>query len=263
MEKESRVDILQQFRIACMKPSLYKKLLDNKYRKWLFLPILIVMLVLIENIIPFAGWDASVGGLRNFVENRIPEFTLSAEGLKMESPVFIEREGVMRIVVDSDVAKYKKDDLESDYMEEILVSQSNLLLKNGKVLQEFSFSSLGSGVLTNKTITEMLPLIRFMLGVYAVILAVIKAVQYMFWTLCFAMICRSSVRSPQGDMVTFKEAFALSFYAKTLPAIACSINVCLGYKIDSMFAIMASVFLTMMFMYRAEFAILKERQLIN
>lgn len=264
MEKESKVGLLEQFKIACINPSLYKKLLDNRFsRKWLFLLILILMLVFIENVIPFAGWDASVGGLKNFVENRIPEFRLSSDGLDIKSPIIIEGDGSVRIIVDSGVEKYQKDDLKEDYVVEILASKRNVLIKNGEILQEMSFSTLGDQIFDQNTLIKALPFFRFVLVIYTVIMAVIKVVEYLFWTLCFAAICQSAVRSPQGDMVTFGEAFELSFYAKTLPAILCSINVCLGYQISSTIMLIISVFMTMLYLYRAEFVILKDRKLIN
>lgn len=264
MEKENRIGFLEQFKIACIKPSLYKKLLDIKSgRKWIYLLILILSLVFVEEGIPFAGWDVSVGGLKNFVENRIPEFTLNSSGLKMEAPIVIEGDNSSRIIVDSGVKQYKKGDLEEDYTMEILASESNVLIKNGQVVQEILFSSLGDRVMDQNTLVELLPFFRFMLFIYALVTIVTKTVVYLFWTLCFGLICRSAVRSPEGDMVTIGEAMELSFYAKTLPALLSSINVCLGYLINGMTMTMISIFLTMIYLYRAEFAVLKDRRLIN
>ena len=77
MQQESKIGFLWQYVIACIHPSQYKELIKKKKGAFVgYVAVLVMFLVLIENVIPFAAWTASVGGLENLVLNRIPKFTL-------------------------------------------------------------------------------------------------------------------------------------------------------------------------------------------
>ena len=60
--------------IACIHPSQYKELIKKKKGAFVgYVAVLVMFLVLIENVIPFAAWTASVGGLENLVFKPYPE----------------------------------------------------------------------------------------------------------------------------------------------------------------------------------------------
>ena len=72
----------------CLHPSQYKELIKKKKGAFVgYVAVLVMFLVLIENVIPFAAWTASVGGLENLVLNRIPKFTLEKGYFQSESPI--------------------------------------------------------------------------------------------------------------------------------------------------------------------------------
>ena len=97
MQQESKIGFLWQYVIACIHPSQYKELIKKKKGAFVgYVAVLVMFLVLIENVIPFAAWTASVGGLENLVLNRIPKFTLEKGYFQSESPIDFTIGGVVR-----------------------------------------------------------------------------------------------------------------------------------------------------------------------
>ena len=225
MQQESKIGFLWQYVIACIHPSQYKELIKKKKGAFVgYVAVLVMFLVLIENVIPFAAWTASVGGLENLVLNRIPKFTLEKGYFQSESPIDFTIGGVVHIKADSSVEEFKESDFKSDYVQELLV--------------------------------EMLPAFYMFLVFYLVVLLITKAVQYLLVALAFALICRGSVRTTEGKIVSMAESFYIAVYARTLAAVIGSANIALGYMIDSFVLMIVTVFITMGFIMRGEISVL-------
>ena len=90
---------------------------------------------------------------------------------------------------------------------------------------------------------------------YLVVLLITKAVQYLLVALAFALICRGSVRTTEGKIVSMAESFYIAVYARTLAVIG-SANIALGYMIDSFVLMIVTVFITMGFIMRGEISVL-------
>ena len=59
MQQESKIGFLWQYVIACIHPSQYKELIKKKKGAFVgYVAVLVMFLVLIENVIPFAAWTA-------------------------------------------------------------------------------------------------------------------------------------------------------------------------------------------------------------
>ena len=84
------------------------------------------------------------------------------------------------------------------------------------------------------------------------VLLITKAVQYLLVALAFALICRGSVRTTEGKIVSMAESFYIAVYARTLAAVIGSANIALGYMIDSFVLMIVTVFITMGFIMRGE-----------
>ena len=73
MQQESKIGFLWQYVIACIHPSQYKELIKKKKGAFVgYVAVLVMFLVLIENVIPFAAWTASVLPLHGAY--KIPSF---------------------------------------------------------------------------------------------------------------------------------------------------------------------------------------------
>ena len=98
----------------------------------------------------------------------------------------------------------------------------------------------------------MLPAFYMFLVFYLVVLLITKAVQYLLVALAFALICRGSVRTTEGKIVSMAESFYIAVYA----AVIGSANIALGYMIDSFVLMIVTVFITMGFIMRGEISVL-------
>ena len=110
--------------------------------------------------------------------------------------------------------------------------------------------------MNNKGLAEMLPAFYMFLVFYLVVLLITKAVQYLLVALAFALICRGSVRTTEGKIVSMAESFYIAVYARTLAAVIGSANIALGYMIDSFVLMIVTVFITMGFIMRGEISVL-------
>ncbi|MBQ9155297.1 MAG: DUF1189 family protein [Eubacterium sp.] len=258
MQQEIKTGGLERFFIACFRPGRYEELLKARTARHVIYVCLIVLLqVLIETVIPFSAWDLSVGGLNHLITDRLPAFTIENGSMEIEQPIEVELMGVIRFKADSGVDSYSRDDLSADYQEEILCSKGNLLLKmNGRVM-DIPVTELSSGRIDNKSLAEALPVLRIFLGIYLISTFFVKIGVYMLAAIFFAILCRAAIRTPDGKFVTLKGTLVIAIYAKTLFTLLGSVNICLGAPIAQTLVLIAGTFGTMLFIDRAEAAVLK------
>ena len=260
MEQESKIGFLWQYVIACIHPSQYKELIKKKKGAFAgYVCVLVMFLVLIENVIPFAAWNASVGGVENLFLNRLPKFSLENGQFQSESPIAFTIGGVINIKADSAVDEFKTSDLNADYVQELLIGKKNILIKTPSGKQAIVLSQFKNWKLNNKGLVEMLPAFYMFLFFYLIVLLITKAIQYLLVALVFALICRGSVRTAEGKVVSMAESFYIAVYARTLGAVIGSVNAALGYAMDSMILTIVTVFVTMGFIMRGEISVLEPK----
>ena len=258
MSQENQTVFFRQYFIACFQPGKYKLLLEKKTGSHvLYLGLLLLFLLVVDTLIPFGAWTASVGGFRNLFMNRIPEFTLDNGTLTMESPLSFEIGSSIRVEINSGVEKFTQEDFDEEYLQEILVSKTNVLIRTGETGSELSLSALSGLYLDNQVLTAAIPAIMVMLLFYFIMIFISKAVQYLIVSLVYGLICRVGVRSPEGETLSIKDSFLIAVYAKTLFAIIGSVNASLGYIISSFWVSMISIVFVMSYMFKAEVSVLK------
>ena len=260
MVEEKQVGFWQRYFIACFRPSRYTELFSKKKGVHVgYLLLLMVFLFFIEGIIPFAAWDITVGGYRNLVLNRVPEFTIQDGVMKMDNPMEFTIGQATRVCVSSDVEKYKADDFDNKYSEEILVSSTNILFKAAGRMTEVSMDSFKGRTINNETLASASPLFHVMVGIYFIVSFLTCAARYLIQAGFFAILCRVGVRTEDGRTVSFKQVFLIALYARTLFAVLESINICLGYLVSDFLLIFLSAMVTMSYIYRAQAELLKPR----
>lgn len=258
MNQENHTGFFQQYFIACFQPGKYKQLLDKKTGSRVgYVILLMILLLVIDTIIPFGAWTASVGGFRNLFLNRIPAFVLEDGTFQMESPISFDIGGAIRVEMNSDVEKYTEDDFDEKYPEEILISRTNILIRAGNQGSEIHLSSVGDFYLDNQGLTAAIPAVCLLLLFYFIVTFLSKAVQYLMAGLIYGLICRVGVRSPEGRTLTIKESFWIAVYAQTLFAIISSVNASLGYIVDSFWVSVISIMIIMSYIFKAEVSVLK------
>lgn len=257
MEQQKSAGSLERLYIACFKPSGYKELLDDsKWRHVLYVAIIAFLLIVIEGILPFAAWDVSVGGLKGMIINRLPAFTVEGGKMVIEQPVEFDILGIVHFKADSSVDKYSKEDLDDKYQEEFLFSSSNMLVGMGDRVMDVSMSELGEEKLDNQGLAQAVPYFRMLVIMYFFSTYVIKVAEYMISALFFAVLCRAIIRTPDGKFVHFKGSLVIAIYAKTLFSILHSVHTCIGRPLGETMALIIGTCGTVMYMYRAEAAVL-------
>ena len=256
--QEEKTGFLEQYYIACSRPSQYHKTLMKNSRSALvkYLVVLCLFLTFLDTVIPFAAWDVSVGGMKNLILRGIPSFSLKDGVFQSEEPLDFTLGNSTHIKVDSKEKEFTSQDIDSDYIQEFLISRTNILVSADYSVREIKLSDMKSFTLDNQSLVDFLPFIRATIGLTMLITVLVKIVEYLFVAAFFALFCRGSVRNDEGKMVSMKEAFVIAIYAKTLFAIINSIDAALGGILPATLLIIANVFVTMMYISRAEMKIL-------
>ena len=258
MSQENQTGFFRRYFIACFQPGKYKLLLEKKTGSHVvYFLLLLAFLLVVDTLIPFGAWTASVGGFRNLFLNRLPAFTLQDGTFESESPVSLEISGVLRVELNAEVEKYTEEDFNEEYQEEILVSRTNLLIRAGGQASELPLSALGDFYLDNQMLTAAIPALMIMLFFYFVITFLSKAVHYVVTSLIYGLICRVGVRSPEGRTLTIKESLLIAMYAQTLFSVIGSVNASLGYPVSSFWVSVISIMIIMSYIFKAEVSVLK------
>ena len=252
MEEQLKYGFFDQFPISFFRPSKYKFLLSLKRRHRVGFIILISLLCFaMETLIPFLAWDMSVGGIENVVKNGIPEFTLENGVLKMDEPIELQMSGSLLVKADSGVEVYREKDLDGNYPSIILISKTNILLKNENMVYEIQFSKV-NGTFNKESLLVFLPVAR-VIAVLSFIMAWIgKVIGYLISALFFAFICRTMARDTEGNPVDFRTAFTFAVYARAPFILISALNTALGNLGSSLWFLLIGVFLTMQYMLIAE-----------
>lgn len=253
MEEKIRYNFWDQIPIAFFKPQAYKCFLPIK-KKFLagFVLFVVALSFLLEYGIPFAAWDVSVGGIENLITNGIPKFTLEGGVLNMESPMDINMNGVIHIAVNTDKENYSQKDMKEEYVEEILLSKNNMLIKHTSMVSEVKFADHQDFKMDNASLLELVPFIKGSFLFTGIFIFLTKIAMYLVSTLFFSILCRVGIRTKDGKTIGASEAFCFSIYGRSLFMILTSVNICLGYIINNFFVTIFGVFFTMRYIFRAE-----------
>lgn len=257
MNEEKKTGLFGRFFIACFRPSKYPELLGRGvFSHILFTVLTVLFLVVIESVIPFTAWNISVGGFENLVLNRIPDFSVEQGKMQIDSPIEFDISGALHVKADSDVNAYGKKDLDENYQEEILISNTNAIFKMGTNATEIALADMKGGVINNETLAAGAPMFHVMVGFYFVVAFFVQMAEYLIYAVFFAMLCQAAIRTKDGKYVPFKKTILIAIYARTLFSVITSVCNCLGMT-GSVIVIFVCAFGTMMFIDRAEAAVLQ------
>ncbi len=256
MEENIRYGFWDQFPISFFQPKKYKVMLPVKKRILIpFILIIVALTFFMETLMPFAAWDISVGGFDNVIENTVPKFKLENGILDMEAPLEMNLSSAIHLKVNSDIEEFTEEDLQEDYIEEILISKTNLVFKHSQMVSVVKLSDLGiSG--DNESLLSLIPTFKLAAVICFIVFYIIDLIRYLIFLLFFALLFR--VRTKEGKRLSFGESFAITAYARAPFALLTSVNMALGYVINSLVVTVVGVFLTIRYIYAAQSTILNE-----
>lgn len=257
MEEKIRYGFFDQLPIAFFQPEKYKNFLPAK-KKYIagFICFIVMLIFMMDYIIPFAAWDISVGGLENLVTQGIPQFTLKDGVFESESPMDLEISGAIHIKADSAVDRYEQKDFKENFLEEFLISKNNIMMKHSGMVYELRFDEMKDFSMNNQTLVEMIPIAKMTAVFTLVLMFAMQLAIYLVTCVFFAFLCKVGIRSPEGRVVQFREAFVFAVYGRSLFALLTSLNTCLGFYINSTLVLVLGAYFTIRWIMRAERSLL-------
>ena len=109
MQQTDKIGFLKLFQIAVAKPKEYKKALTVKKRSVVgFVLLVSLIVVFLGTIVPVLSFSVSIGGMRHFITETLPDFEYKDGTFHIDNRVEIVQNGI-RIIVDSDVEEFTED----------------------------------------------------------------------------------------------------------------------------------------------------------
>lgn len=235
MERTKKLSLWEQLKIACLKPKEYVKLLEvGKGKVICFFLIITFVLTFLGYGVDMLGFNASVGGLKNFFLNRLPVFELRDGQLQVETPLDFYI-GTVHIVADTSKDTVSKKDLKKNDVQEIFFVKKEVAVKNNvgqTVLYKVPFSLEKGIVLNNTGLVKMIPLFHMMALI--VFFAEWVAVSVVYLVFCgFISIFLFVNMKIQDPSIRLGKIFKLSIYARVIFELIETIGKTAGYSFFS------------------------------
>ncbi|MDO4169753.1 MAG: DUF1189 family protein [Lachnospiraceae bacterium] len=215
MEQKEKIGLFQMVQIAVAKPSNYRQVLNAKKRTIvLFVMFVSFLLLFLGSIVPMLGFAASIGGPEHFITETLPKFQYKDGTFYVEHRIEIDNDG-FRLIADSDVDKFTKNDLKDDSSTELLVAKNNMQVKDAITGQTFAldFSDTGKESFNNKDLVEMLPLFYMATAIVFAFAYVSGIIGYVLGALVIALFGRSIGKSMKKEY-SYSEIFIFALMAR-------------------------------------------------
>ncbi|MCM1179839.1 MAG: DUF1189 domain-containing protein [Clostridium sp.] len=260
MENIENMKLSECFMTAMFSPKEYSSsLLKLPVKKMVrYFLCLILLLTVIRNVIPMLGAIAGMGGFRNIISERIPDFELENGSFSMVERIEIddEQSGVY-ILIDTDVDRFTEEDVDvkKGVLETVLVGRTNMLVSNtvggiGTMNQEYKFSDFGDLQMTKQTLIDMVPFYYMMMFFVFIGQYLAMGIKYMLSALCYAVFIYFFIIKMLSVDHEFGEVYQTAMYAKTMGAVVEEVSYCIGSPLLIMAGSIFHVFITMMLMNR-------------
>jgi len=255
--KNEKVTMADRFLIAMFSPKEYDKLLKLPMKNVItFLLCLISLLTIVQAVIPTFGAVAGMGGMKNLILNRIPDFELKdgkffyADRYEVND----EQSGIY-ILVDTDQEEFVDSDLkrEANTVETILVSRTNMLVSNyiggvEALRQNYQFKDFGDFYVSNESLTNYIPFFYLCMIIGCVFSFFILLIRYLVSALCYAAFIYAIERFLLQKTIQFGQTYLVAIFAKTVGTIVLAVAICAGTTLIIMAADSFAVFTTVIIM---------------
>ncbi|MCR4716499.1 MAG: DUF1189 domain-containing protein [Lachnospiraceae bacterium] len=109
-------------------------------------------------IVPLTGRMVGIGGVKNFIVEKIPDFSYENGVLTSESTMQFEKQGI-QFYLDSSVAKYSEDDIDKDSILQVLVSKSNIVINEAGRVYIGNFNEMPKFKFSKDLLLDSIPFI--------------------------------------------------------------------------------------------------------
>ena len=235
--EQERMSMADRFITAMFTPREYGKLLRLRSGSVIgFLVLVSFLISFIQYAIPTLGAVAGMGGIRNIVENQIPQFSLKNGEFTLDEKIEKQDNSVgVYVLVDTSKKKFTKEDIPANVVEAILVSKSNILLYNevtgvGKLVQEEKFSDYKNLTISNTTLADASTMFYIMMVVVYVFVYLFVLVKYLFTAVFYAVVMYLLSKTMMLDL-TFGKVYKIALFAQAFGSIVMAVTYCIGSAI--------------------------------
>lgn len=237
MEQTEKLSWVEQFKIACLKPTEYKRLLSiGKGRVIWFFLLISFLITFLGYGMDVIGFGVSVGGPENFIMNRLPAFELKDGTLNVEEPMEFVISGA-HVSADTTKEKIDLDNLSDEYSVELLFSKDEMVLKNSALQQmtsKVSFSNYKDIVFNNESMLRMIPFFYiFLLFMFFGVWIVNMITYLIFCAFITSLVYMNFKARAEGEKIPFGKVFQLSIYARVVFQLIETIGITAGISFFS------------------------------
>lgn len=258
---KKKMSMADRFITAMFLPGEYPALMKLGVGKIIsFLVFLVLLLSLIQYAIPSLAKLAGYGGVRSYIINELPDFSLKNGELFVSEKYKEENSDAgIYILVDTDVDAFTEDDVDRDMVQVWLVSRTNMLIYNNVsgltgMIQKRNFSEFGNVTINNESIADMAPIMYICMVLVFVTLYLFTMVEYLVSSLFYALILFMLSRIMSGGL-SFGAIYKIALFAQTTGAIVSAVANYIGTPVFVMAGSTFAMIVTVLIMNRAYFKI--------
>lgn len=256
-EETEKMSIADRFITAMFLPKEYGKLLRLSFGKLVqFLLLLILLVGVIRYAVPVLGAIAGMGGVKNIIQNKIPDFALEKGTFTLsEKFEWIDESGGVYILVDTDEDEFTREDIPENMVETIMVSNTNILFANqvpglGGIIQENRWEDMANISVNNDILAESSPMIYAALFFLFIMMYFMELIKYLMGGLLYAIVMLLLVRTMMID-ISFGDIYKSAIYAQAIGAIVNAVMYCIGEPILILTGSSFAMLITIMIMNKA------------
>ena len=222
-QPKDKLAIWEQFLYAFKGAKYYPVLLaQRKISKIQFFFFLLLVICVFSVFVPVTGYLIGVGGIGNYIEEKIPNFTLQDGQLWMDGTIAYEN-ATMKLYGDANIERYTKTDVDKEAYMQILVSRTNVLVYSGGYVMDYPFAQYSAVTFSKENLQDMVPLLYCMMLFGVVIMICSQAVNLSLTILMFVLVGQISNYMYQYRL-RFGQMFVLALYAVTITFTLESVN---------------------------------------
>ena len=256
---KEKLGMIDQGIIAMFQPKEYKRLREQKIGRTAgYILSLLILVTVIRYVIPMSAQIAGLGGISNIIQNRMPQFSLQNGILTVDGRYEnAEPEYGRYILVDTEKERFDKSDIEVDYLQVVLVSATNVIMKNMILTEEYKWNDIIRTDLDNAKLGRYAYVFYLMFILFFIFLFLLTAAGYFFLSLLFAWIA-NTLSKVMLLPLSFGQIYKMALYAQSIGALVTAVAYCL----ESPLMIMASGIFSMIVTFNIlNKALLQERQI--
>lgn len=215
MDNTEKISIWDQFWISCTKPSQYKKLIGvSKGKIVIFVLLVTLITTLFGTVIDLFGLNVSIGGVDNFIENRLPKFQLKNGALTADEDMDFTVSGV-RIIMNTKEKTVSESEFNNQAAMEIYFSNTQMVSQNHAIGQKLTinFADYKDAVVSNDTLLKYVPIVYFLAILTMCLSFVFTLIGYLLFAAFMAWLANWSFKL-RKQKIPFGAVYQIALYAR-------------------------------------------------